>query len=352
MAVMTTHLIINSWCLWLCFRTYAEALRPSETLQHRNTDELGQGLENREANASRLPDASGNWRHPEGNHALFQSQEISAPGDPDAAEPPADDKSPPHDISDQDLDVVEEVKDGTTTLEPLQKEVESIPKRRPFVTNFFLAGLRSSVADLLIQWSEFQHRRQSMPGTGDCSGGLDDGAQTQAFSLSNADWNRNRFFTCFGFLYDGVIAYLLEITLLTWLFPYSWEWAFESWSDKLVDRKGQQSLLLQVIWDNLIHYPCIYYPLFYALKGMFQDLGCFNSWVLFRDNICNDLLKGWMLWVPGDVVAYSVPIWLRMVIANFVGFIWAVVLSASHGAEKAHFADAAGERNEGDRAGG
>ena len=39
----------------------------------------------------------------------------------------------------------------------------------------------------------------------------------------------------------------------------------------------------------------------------------------------------WILWVPGDLIVYSVPIWLRLPLNHGLSFIWICYLSFLRG---------------------
>lgn len=91
--------------------------------------------------------------------------------------------------------------------------------------------------------------------------------------------------------------------------------------------------------DNFVHYPFVYFPVFYVFKQSLQGGdGPFDPGKIIQDaatkykqNGIEDNVKMWLLWVPGDIIVYSVPIWLRLPLNHGLSFIWICYLSFLRG---------------------
>lgn len=46
-------------------------------------------------------------------------------------------------------------------------------------------------------------------------------------------------------------------------------------------------------------------------------------------------MKIWMLWIPGDMIIYAVPMWLRLPLNHALSFIWTCYLSFLRGEKDA-----------------
>ena len=67
----------------------------------------------------------------------------------------------------------------------------------------------------------------------------------------------------------------------------------------------------------------------------------------YRDNCVEDNLKMWALWIPGDLIVYAVPIWIRMPLNHGFLFIWTCYLSFLRGDDDAKCNPATASANRG-----
>lgn len=190
----------------------------------------------------------------------------------------------------------------------------AFPKRNPFATNLIVATVKTSAADLLVQLAERK----------------EDGI----------DWKRNALFTVFGFGYCGAFQWLIYVSIFSRICPNARKFASMSLAEKLKFRAGQIDVVKQTIYDNFLHFTFIYFPAFYTFKECIQGGSGQSPWAMFttalkkyRENIWQDNLAMWALWIPADLVVFFVaPLWLRMPMIHSVSLAWIMTLSSMRGA--------------------
>lgn len=209
--------------------------------------------------------------------------------------------------------------------EGLWGAITTFPKRRPFATNVIVATVKTSVADLIVQKAE---------------------------GKDSIDWTRNGAFTAFGFAYLGIAQWFIYVTLFTKLCPNAVRFSNLSWAEKLKDRAGQIDLIKQTALDNFVHYTFIYFPVFYVIKECINTLAVKEpakpatgeaaaakslperALGKYWKNCVQDNMYMWSLWVPGDLVVYAVPIWMRLPLNHLISLAWTMILSNLRGSEK------------------
>lgn len=119
------------------------------------------------------------------------------------------------------------------------------------------------------------------------------------------DWKRNAIFWVFGGVYLGGVQWFIYVTLFKRLWPGMTTFAAQGWTEKLRNVQGLRDLGKQVAFDNFVHYPFIYFPVFYVFKQSIQgdvadlDAGAVlcSAMSKYRQNAAEDNVKMWMLWV-------------------------------------------------------
>eukprot|EP00929_Paragymnodinium_shiwhaense_P112913 TRINITY_DN81184_c0_g1_i1.p1 TRINITY_DN81184_c0_g1~~TRINITY_DN81184_c0_g1_i1.p1 ORF type:complete len:248 (-),score=59.95 TRINITY_DN81184_c0_g1_i1:89-832(-) len=190
----------------------------------------------------------------------------------------------------------------------------TFPKRRPFAFNMIFATLKTGFADAIVQVA----------------------------SGEELDLNRNALFMAFGFAYSGAFQWLVYVNVFGRCFPNAIRFTQLSWSQKLRDRAGQLDLVRQTMADNFIHYTFFYFPAFYAFKEYIQcgsqgksPTEVFSSAMArYRENFWTDNIAMWSLWIPADIIIYSVPLWLRLPVNHGVSLVWTMILSWMRGSSK------------------
>eukprot|EP00976_Prorocentrum_cordatum_P114851 1195911-Prorocentrum_minimum.AAC.3 len=197
-----------------------------------------------------------------------------------------------------------------------------IAKRHPFTVGVVIACVKTGVCDYLVQ------------------------VYLQGKEHNEVDWRRICVFLGFGGIYLGAGQWFVYVTLFRRMFPGMNKFAEQSVRDKLRNKEGLRALAGQVLFDNFVHYPFVYFPVFYVFKASLQVGGADEvgdrrgPWEVAKDalttysqNAWEDNLAMWAMWIPVDVLVYSAPIWLRLPLNHGISFVWTCILSAMRGSE-------------------
>lgn len=207
------------------------------------------------------------------------------------------------------------------------EELRTFPARCPRLFNVGLATFKTWLADLVVQSSI---------------------APASSTQFGWLDSRRSATFAAFGFFYVGLIEWLLYVSALSSLCPRAIVFGNEPWSQKLLDKAGQEDLLKQVGYDNFLMNPFIYFPVFYMIKGCCMrpavaskasksgaevSSGKLEALQQYRKNFFEDNLVSCCVWVPADLFVFAAPIYLRMPLNHLTSFVWTMLLSYRRGAE-------------------
>lgn len=181
----------------------------------------------------------------------------------------------------------------------------------PFANNIAIATAKTALADLIAQVVI---------------------AQTP---IAEIDYERSLLFCGFGALYLGGFQYLYQVNIFKKLFDVD---AFTSqpWKDKLKDEEGLKALGAQTVLDLTV-LTLIYLPTFYIFKaGVFSgsvDPAVWTSSGLetYQQNFAKDEFDLIRVWLPADLVCFSVPLYLRLPVRHIVSFVWTAYLSFARG---------------------
>ncbi len=89
----------------------------------------------------------------------------------------------------------------------------------------------------------------------------------------------------------------------------------------------------QVLVDQCIHHPFLYFPSFYVIKGMLLGHSVKDSLERYKTNMREDLIALWKIWVPASFVNFGFsPMWLRIPFVACVSLFWTCLLSMMRGA--------------------
>jgi Mpv17 / PMP22 family len=204
---------------------------------------------------------------------------------------------------------------GSALVENVREESSNayvdFAKNYPFVNNLLIATTKTAAADLLAQTFI---------------------AQTP---LAEVDLQRSCLFCLFGCLYLGAFQYLYQVQVFKRIFDVD-QFTSQSWSDKLQDVPGLKALGAQTGLDLTV-LTLIYLPTFYIFKASVFS-GSLDPSVWFSTGIDNysanfskdeaDLIK---VWLPADLVCFSVPLYLRLPVRHVVSFVWTAYLSFARG---------------------
>lgn len=182
-------------------------------------------------------------------------------------------------------------------------------KNYPFVNNVGIATCKTAAADLL--------------------------AQVVIAQTPDIDWQRSLLFCAFGAIYLGGFQYLYQVQVFKRLFDVD-KFTSQPWADKLQDGPGLRALAAQTALDLGV-LTFIYLPTFYIFKaGVFSGSADPAVWASsglesFTTNFSKDEFDLIRVWLPADLVCFSVPLYLRLPVRHVVSFVWTAYLSFARG---------------------
>eukprot|EP00931_Biecheleriopsis_adriatica_P030850 TRINITY_DN18131_c0_g1_i2.p1 TRINITY_DN18131_c0_g1~~TRINITY_DN18131_c0_g1_i2.p1 ORF type:complete len:240 (+),score=34.32 TRINITY_DN18131_c0_g1_i2:75-722(+) len=188
--------------------------------------------------------------------------------------------------------------DVSAVAEPLWARSEGIRKliaKRPLAFAVLLTGAKTCAADILVQ--------------------------RVLEKKTEIDWRRNAVFTIFGLGYLGAFQYVL----------------YSRWFPVWFPGTGARTTASCVVFDQTVNTGLWYYPLFYVVQDCVMNNSMKADNVVeggkrYCRNICDDMMNCWKLWVPAQIVNFSlVPLHLRAPYAAVVSFLWTCILSSLRG---------------------
>ena len=158
--------------------------------------------------------------------------------------------------------------------------------------------------------------------------------QTQIEGRERVDWVRNGTFATFGFFYLGGVQYAIYVPMFSRLFPSAAAYAaLPSLSARLKDVVGTRNMITQVIVDQFIHHPFLYFPTFYMFKEVIKGNPPQAGLEMYSKNYKEDLSALWKLWLPTMVINFSImPMHLRIPFVASVSLVWTCIISHMRGA--------------------
>jgi len=145
------------------------------------------------------------------------------------------------------------------------------------------------------------------------------------------DWRRSGLFFFFGLFNGAVFVFATYGKLMPWLFPRSLDFAGKSFASQRLDTVGQRSVLGQVAVVNGIIIPFGFFPSFYLFKeAVLQILHSSEpfcperlfegAWARFTKGFVIDNLWNLAVYIPGDTLCFTMPVWVRLPLANAISF--------------------------------
>lgn len=181
----------------------------------------------------------------------------------------------------------------------------------PFVNNLLIATTKTATADLIAQ------------------------TVIAGAKLADIDVQRSVLFCLFGAIYLGAFQYMYQVNVFKKIFDVD-KFTTQSWSDKLKDGPGLLALAAQTALDLAV-LTLIYLPTFYIFKAsVFSGTIDPSQWVdqgleTFRNNFVKDEFDLIRVWLPADLICFSVPLYLRLPVRHIVSFVWTAYLSFARG---------------------
>lgn len=184
-------------------------------------------------------------------------------------------------------------------------------KNNPNANNLFIATTKTAAADLLAQ--------TVIGGT----------------PLAEVDLQRSFLFCLFGCLYLGAFQYAYQVNVFKRLFDID-DFTNQPWSKKVQDIPGLKALAAQTGLDLTV-LTFIYLPTFYIFKasvfsGSLDPSVWFSTGLgQYHTNFSKDEADLIKVWLPADLVCFSVPLYLRLPVRHVVSFVWTAYLSFARG---------------------
>ena len=184
-------------------------------------------------------------------------------------------------------------------------------RRYPFLNNLLIATFKSGAADFMAQT---------------VIGGA---------ALRKLDLSRSILFMLFGAIYSGAFQWLYQVRIFQKLFDVN-KFTQQSWAKKLRDRAGLQSLAAQTALDLGV-LTAVYLPTFYIFKasvfsGSLDPIDWIQTgFTQYRTHLVKDALDVVRVWLPADLICFSVPMYLRLPVRHSVAFLWTAYLSFTRG---------------------
>jgi hypothetical protein len=181
----------------------------------------------------------------------------------------------------------------------------------PFANNIAIATAKTGAADLLAQ------------------------VVIAHTPLDAIDWQRSLLFCAFGAIYLGGFQYFYQVKFFRRLFDVD-AFTAQPWEKKLRDRDGLLALAAQTALDLAV-LSCVYLPTFYVFKasvfsGSTDPLEWASSGLaMYCANFAKDEFDLLRVWLPADLVCFSVPLYLRLPVRHLVSFVWTAYLSFARG---------------------
>mmetsp|Transcript_84471 Transcript_84471/g.196384 ORF Transcript_84471/g.196384 Transcript_84471/m.196384 type:complete len:235 (-) Transcript_84471:167-871(-) len=215
-------------------------------------------------------------------------------------------------------------------MQPNLRRLAAFGRKHPFALGVAVGTLKTGAADLCVQVS--------------------------TEGREEVDWPRFACFTLLGFGYIGCLQQVVYVSVFAHIFPHASRFAaLPSVQARLADRLGLRDLVLQTAAVNFLWCP-MFLPFFYAFQDLVEGVslavgdGASRSGHIFevvkrgwwksntssalercRQNLWNDLKVIWQIWIPGHLVTFALPMWLRMPTTHSLSFLYFCVFSFTRG---------------------
>eukprot|EP00930_Biecheleria_cincta_P056052 TRINITY_DN42245_c0_g1_i1.p1 TRINITY_DN42245_c0_g1~~TRINITY_DN42245_c0_g1_i1.p1 ORF type:complete len:225 (+),score=23.47 TRINITY_DN42245_c0_g1_i1:44-718(+) len=214
--------------------------------------------------------------------------------------------------------------------------LQSVAKKYTFATGVAIATIKTGSADYCTQ-RYIEHR-----------------------SMAQVDIPRLACFTLLGFTTAGCFQQFLYVNVFARCFPNAASFTkLPTIRTRLQDKAGLRDLVLQTAAVNFLWLP-VFFHLFYVFQEFVQgvsakassDIGvggvtgalarahagwdrcrenCGEALDRCRRNLRNDLAFAWSMWIPGHLVTFAVPLWMRMPLTHSLSFLYFSGLSCMRG---------------------
>jgi hypothetical protein len=197
-------------------------------------------------------------------------------------------------------------------------------RSRPLVLAVVVSSVKTSAADLLVQ-TTVEDRVLLLP----LAEPLPEQQPAQRLAV---DWRRNAFFAAFGACYLGGVQYAIYTKLMPRLFS-------SASSSAIGGLRRARSVAGQVMFDQFLHVPLLFFPCFYVMKECMEseclpwvDGTAQRGLTKYAGNAVVDIKDQLSVFGLGALVNFAVmPLWLRTPWVAAVSFVYTLILSSRRG---------------------
>lgn len=127
------------------------------------------------------------------------------------------------------------------------------------------------------------------------------------------------------------------------IWPYARSFNSLSLRQKARDFAGQRMIVQQVAFDLGLWMPFVYFPIFYIFQTLMRreqtaerDVAkiATEAMHVYKKTCVEDNVASLGVWIPGDVLMFTVPAWLRMPALYGVSFFWLGLVSSARAGEQ------------------
>jgi len=210
---------------------------------------------------------------------------------------------------------------GPASAERFWRATLAFAKRRPFATNIGLCLAVAGVSDAAAQRAE---------------------KAAKAGKAGGFDFRRSATMCGFG-LFMGILHWNLYMHAFPRLWPYAGTFNGLSLRQKARDFAGQRVIAQQVAFDLGLWMPLVYFPIFYMFQAGMRSQESTDLELLqiaseamqnYKKTFVEDNVASLGVWIPGDVLMFTVPAWLRMPALYGVSFFWLGLVSSTRAGEQ------------------
>lgn len=200
------------------------------------------------------------------------------------------------------------------------ESINSFYSTQPYFAAFLTCGLKSSVADLLVQGQGLGESRGKNEKS--FSNVIKYCKQNGTLQKPTIDMQQNIAFIIYGGINVGLYSEFVYNHLFPFLF--GWDASF-------------RTVFTEVFFDSFIIAPIFCLPGAYLSKGIIKGKNLTDGLDHYVDDVLNHRLlqKYWTVWIPAQFITLGVvPEHLRVVFITVVGFFWMVLFSSSVSSRK------------------
>ena len=207
--------------------------------------------------------------------------------------------------------IQDEVVEGKGMPKSIWGSYMQFARSEPFANNIIIATSKTATADFVAQ------------------------TLVSHTPLGEFDVQRSLLFGLYGALYLGTFQYIYQVNIFNRLFDVE-RFTSESVAEKLQNKDGIQAMALQVALDQTV-VALIALPVFYTFQAsIFSGSLDPSDWLnqgycTWKNNFLQDQTRIMRVWIPANILCFSVPLYLRLPARHAISFVWTTYFSFLRG---------------------